>query len=90
MLTSNELNNLKNHFETKSFKKVEVVFPQGLIANVAYIVLSGKNHLKKQHKTAEIIEHLCEITSGDTFGAWYVLFELELRPVSAEAIEGST
>ena len=36
-----------------------------------------------------MIEHIGTIKKGDTFGAWYVLFESNLRPLSAEANEDS-
>ena len=58
------------------------------MADGAYIVLSGLIHLKK-YKTANIIEHIGEIGPGDTFGAWYILFESELRSVSAVAFKDS-
>lgn len=89
MLTPSELKNLKGYFKTKKFKKDEIIFPQGQVADGAYIVLSGLIHLKKKHKTANIIEHIGEIGPGDTFGAWYILFESELRSVSAEAFKDS-
>ena len=50
MLTPSELKNLKGYFKTKKFKKDEIIFPQGQVADGAYIVLSGLIHLKKKHK----------------------------------------
>ena len=41
------LNNLKSSFEVKKFKKGEVIFPQGQIADGAYVVISGLIGLKK-------------------------------------------
>ena len=89
MLTSNDLGSLRDAFEVKKFKKGEVIFPQGQIANGAYVVLSGLVHLVKKHKVENIVEHLGNISAGDSFGAWYVLFESKLRPVSAFAKEDS-
>ena len=89
MLTPSELENLKSFFKIKKFKRNEIIFPQGQVANGAYIVISGLIHLKKKHKSANMIEHIGKIGPGDTFGAWYILFESELRSVSAEAIKDS-
>ena len=41
MLNDIDLNNLKSSFEVKKFKKGEVIFPQGQIADGAYVVVSG-------------------------------------------------
>ena len=87
MLKTSDLQSLKKHYQVKSFKKGEVIFPQGQIANGAYIVIKGLVHLKKKHKEAQIIQHIGDIGPGDSFGAWYILFESELRAVSAEAYE---
>ena len=87
MLKTSDLQSLKKHFRVKSFKKGEVIFPQGQVANGAYIVIKGLVHLKKKHKEAKIIQHIGDIGPGDSFGAWYILFESELRAVSAEAYE---
>ena len=87
MLKTSDLQSLKKHFQVKSFKKGEVIFPQGQVANGAYIVIKGLVHLKKKHKEAKIIQHIGDIGPGDSFGAWYILFESELRAVSAEAYE---
>ena len=89
MLNDIDLNNLKSSFEVKKFKKGEVIFPQGQIADGAYVVISGLIELKKKHYSENIIEHIGEISKGDTFGAWYILFESNLREISAEAIENS-
>ena len=89
MLNDIDLNNLKSSFEVKKFKKGEVIFPQGQIADGAYVVVSGSIELKKKHYSQNIIEHIGEISKGDTFGAWYILFESNLRQISAEAIENS-
>ena len=89
MLNDIDLNNLKSSFEVKRFKKGEVIFPQGQIADGAYVVISGLIGLKKKHHSENIIEHIGEISKGDTFGAWYILFESNLRQVSAEATENS-
>ena len=45
--------------------------------------------MKKKHHSENIIEHIGEISKGDTFGAWYILFESNLRQISAEATENS-
>jgi CRP-like cAMP-binding protein len=66
-----------------------VIFPQGQIADGAYVVISGLIGLKKKHHSENIIEHIGEISKGDTFGAWYILFESNLRQISAEATENS-
>ena len=87
MLKTSDLQSLKKHFQVKSFKKGEVIFPQGQLANGAYIVINGLVHLKKKHKEANIIQHIGDIGPGDSFGAWYILFESELRAVSAKACE---
>ena len=89
MLKKFELECLKSKFKSILCKKGEVVFPQGQIADGAYIVISGLIHLKKKHKDANIVEHIGNIGPGDSFGAWYVLFESKLRFFSAEAIEDS-
>ena len=89
MLKKNDLKNLKDYFEVKNFKKGDVIFPQGQIANGAYIVIKGLVHLKKKYKKEEFIQHIGNIGPGDSFGAWYVLFKSELRTVSAEAGEDS-
>ena len=89
MLKSSDLQSLKDHFEVKNFKKGDVIFPQGQVANGAYIVIKGLVNLKKKHKQEQFIQHIGNIGPGDTFGAWYVLFESELRSVSAEAYEDS-
>ena len=89
MLTPSELKNLKGCSKTKKFKKDEIIFPQGQVADGAYIVLSGLIHLKKKYKTANIIEHIGEIGPGDSFVAWYILFESELRSLSAVAFKDS-
>ena len=47
MLKTNDLQSLKEHFEVKNFRKGEVIFPQGQIANGAYVVIKGLVHLKK-------------------------------------------
>ena len=49
MLKTSDLQSLKKHFQVKSFKKGEVIFPQGQVANGAYIVIKGLVHLKKKH-----------------------------------------
>ena len=87
MLKTSDLQSLKKHFQVKSFKKGEVIFPQGQVANGAYIVIKGLVHLKKKYKEEQIIQHIGDIGPGDSFGAWYILFESELRAVSAEAYE---
>ena len=87
MLKTTDLQSLKKHFEVKTFRKGEVVFPQGQIANGAYVVIKGLVHLKKKHKKEQFIQHIGDIGPGDSFGAWYILFESELRAVSAEAYE---
>jgi CRP-like cAMP-binding protein len=89
MLSHLELNKLKNSFKTKKFVKGDVIFPQGAVADGAYIVISGSVLLKKHHYKSKMIEHIGTITKGDTFGAWYVLFESDLRPLSAESNEDS-
>ncbi len=89
MLSQLELNKLKNSFKTKKFIKGDIIFPQGSEADGAYIVISGSVILKKHHDKSMMIEHIGTIKKGDTFGAWYVLFESNLRPLSAEAIEDS-
>ncbi len=89
MLKSFELKCLKNKYKTIVCKKGEVIFPQGQIADGAYIVISGLIHLKKKHKEENIIEHIGNIGPGDSFGAWYVLFESKLRLFSAQATEDS-
>ena len=48
MLKTNDLKSLKEHFEVKNFRKGEVIFPQGQIANGAYLVIKGLVHLKKK------------------------------------------
>ena len=50
MLKTTDLQSLKKHFEVKTFRKGEVVFPQGQIANGAYVVIKGLVHLKKNIK----------------------------------------
>ena len=85
MLSDIELNKLKNSFKIKNFIKGEIIFPQGAEADGAYIVISGSVTLKKHHQKNKMIEHIGTIKKGDTFGAWYVLFESNLRPLSAEA-----
>ena len=87
MLKNFELKCLKNKFKTILCKKGMVIFPQGQIADGAYIVISGLIHLKKKHRDANIVEHIGNIGPGDSFGAWYVLFESKLRLFSAEAVE---
>ena len=87
MLSDIELNKLKNSFNIKKFIKGDIIFPQGAEADGAYIVISGSVILKKHHQKSKIIEHIGTIKKGDTFGAWYVLFESNLRPLSAEAKE---
>ena len=89
MLNEIDLNNLKSSFKIKKFKKGDVIFPQGQIADGAYVVISGLIGLKKKHYSENIIEHIGKISKGDTFGAWYILFESKLRFISAEAIEDS-
>jgi CRP-like cAMP-binding protein len=89
MLSHLELNKLKNSFKTKKFVKGDVIFPQGAVADGAYIVISGSVLLKKHHYKSKMIEHIGTIKKGDTFGAWYVLFESDLRPLSAESNEDS-
>ena len=89
MLKSSDIQSLKSNFEVKSYKKDEVIFPQGQIADGAYIVIKGLVHLKKEHKNANIVQHLGKIGPGDSFGAWYVLFESELRQVTALALADS-
>ena len=86
MLKSSDLQSLKSNFEVKSYKKDEIIFPQGQMADGAYIVIKGLVNLKKEHKNASIVEHLGKIGPGDSFGAWYVLFESELRQVTAVAL----
>ena len=54
MLKTTDLQSLKKHFEVKTFRKGEVVFPQGQIANGAYVVIKGLVHLKKKHKKRTI------------------------------------
>jgi len=56
---------------------------------IKYIVISGSVILKKHHYKNKMIEHVGTIKKGDTFGAWYVLFESNLRLLSAEANEES-
>ena len=87
MLKTNELQSLKEHFEVKKFRKGEFIFPQGQIANGAYVVIKSLVHFKKKHKQEEFIQHIGNIGPSDSFGAWYILFESELRAVSAEAFE---
>ena len=89
MLSHLELNKLKNSFKIKKFIKGDVIFPQGAVADGAYIVISGSVLLKKHHYKSKMIEHIGTIKKGDTFGAWYVLFESDLRPLSAESNEDS-
>ncbi len=89
MLSDIELNKLKNSFKIKKFIKDDIIFPQGAEADGAYIVISGSVTLKKHHQKNKMIEHIGTIKKGDTFGAWYVLFESNLRPLSAEANEDS-
>ena len=89
MLSDIELNKLKNSFNIKKFIKGDIIFPEGAEADGAYIVISGSVILKKHHQKSKIIEHIGTIKKGDTFGAWYVLFESNLRPLSAEAKEDS-
>ena len=89
MLQKFELECLKNKYNTIVCNEGDIIFPQGQIANGAYIVISGLIHLKKKHKDENLIEHLGNIGPGDTFGAWYVLFESKLRMVSAEAVKKS-
>ena len=87
MLSDIDLENLKKSFSIKIFRKGEIIFPQGAEADGAYIVIRGSVVLKKHHKNEKLIEHIGTISKGDTFGAWYVLFESKLRPLSAEASE---
>ncbi|MBD23239.1 MAG: hypothetical protein CL572_06225 [Alphaproteobacteria bacterium] len=87
MLKTSDLQSLKKHYEVKNFKKGDVIFPQGQVANGAFIVIKGIVHLKKRHKQENFIQHIGDIGPGDSFGAWYILFESELRAVSAEAYE---
>ena len=61
MLKTNDLQSLKEHFEVKNFRKGEVIFPQGKIANGAYVVIKGLVHLKKKHKQEEFIQHIGNI-----------------------------
>lgn len=89
MLSHLELNKLKNSFKIKKFIKGDIIFPQGAVADGAYIVISGSVLLKKHHYKSKMIEHIGTIKKGDTFGAWYVLFESDLRPLSAESNEDS-
>ena len=89
MLSDIELNKLKNSFNIKKFIRGDIIFPQGAEADGAYIVISGSVILKKHHHKSKMIEHIGTIKKGDTFGAWYVLFESNLRPLSAEANEDS-
>ena len=89
MLSNLELNQLKKSFKIKKFVKGEIIFPQGAEADGAYIVISGSVTLKKHYYKSNMIEHIGTIKRGDTFGAWYVLFESNLRPLSAEANEES-
>ena len=51
MLKTSDLQSLKKHFQVKSFKKGEVIFPQGQVANGAYIVIKGLVHLKKTQRS---------------------------------------
>ncbi len=86
MLKPSDLENLKKNLEVKTFKKGQVIFPQGQIADGAYVVISGLVHIKKKHNLENFIEHLGDIGPGDSFGAWYALFESKLRPISAVAV----
>jgi len=89
MLSHLELNKLKKSFKIKKFIKGDIIFAQGAEADGAYIVISGSVILKKHHYKNKMIEHVGTIKKGDTFGAWYVLFESNLRLLSAEANEES-
>ena len=85
MLKTTDLQGLKKLFEVKHFIKGDVIFPQGQMADGAYVVINGIVHLKKKHRKERFIEHIGDIGPGDSFGAWYILFDSELRAVSAEA-----
>ena len=58
MLKYSDLQSLKSNFEVKSYKKDEVIFPQGQIADGAYIVIKGLVYLKKKHKNTNIDQHV--------------------------------
>ena len=47
MISHLELNKLKNSFKIKKFIKGDIIFPQGAVADGAYIVISGSVLLKK-------------------------------------------
>ena len=52
---------------------------------MAYVVINGIVHLKKKHRKERFIEHIGDIGPGDSFGAWYILFDSELRAVSVRS-----
>ena len=79
MLKTSDLQSLKKHFQVKSFKKGEVIFPQGQVANGAYIVIKGLVHLKKKHKEEKLfnISEILDQVILLAHGIYYLNLNLE-------------